>query len=102
MPDTESRWPRTWGARWPSTCPACPRRTSGAISSSVASPDTSVLPGSCPSPAPTTSSRTASASSEGGVPAVDGEDRSGDVGRLRRREEEDRVGDLLGGGEALE
>ena len=40
--------------------------------------------------------------SKGGVPAVDREDRSGDVGRLRRGEEEDGVGDLLGCGEALE
>ena len=36
-----------------------PRRTSGATSSSVASRDTSDLHGSCPSPAPTTSSKTA-------------------------------------------
>src|SRR6185436_6947654 len=43
-----------------------------------------------------------SAGSEGGVAAVDGEDRSGDVGRLRRGEEEDRVGDLFGGGETAE
>ena len=56
---TVARWPRTWGARWPSTSPASPRRTSGATSSSVASPDTSDLHGSCPSPAPTTSSKTA-------------------------------------------
>ena len=40
--------------------------------------------------------------SGGGVSAVDGQDRAGDVGRFRGRHEEDGVGDLFGGGQALE